>query len=262
MKLAISGKGGVGKTTVAALLCRIMAERGKKVVAIDADPDANLAGAIGINPEEAERIKPITDMPELIEERTGVRPGSGDTFFKLNPRVDDLPDLYGKEFEGIKILTLGHYKQGGAGCYCAENVMIKSLINHLLLRSNEALVIDMEAGIEHLSRGTAASVDAMIVVVEPGSRSIDTAKRIKKLTSDLGIRYYFIVANKIRSSEDREYINDSFEVGQIIGCLPYSDEIAHADQESRSPYRTSSQITEEISCILDALEGTLRRNGS
>ena len=179
MKLAVSGKGGVGKTTFSALLIRALNEQGKHVLAIDADPDANLAGALGIT--DSEEITPISEMKELIFERTEARPGSIGSFFKLNPKVDDLPEALSIKLENIKFMKLGGVKKGGSGCICPESTLLRVLITHIVLVRDEIVVMDMEAGIEHLGRATASAVDKLIVVVEPGRRSIDTAGHIKQL---------------------------------------------------------------------------------
>src|SRR4030042_1717793 len=178
MKLAVSGKGGVGKTTFAALLIRTLSREGKHVLAIDADPDANLASALGIS--GAEKITPISEMKELIFERTETKPGSIGGYFKLNPKVDDLPDSLSVKFENIKLMRLGGIKKGGAGCICPESTLLKVLVSHIVLARDEVVVMDMEAGIEHLGRATAKAVDKLIVVVEPGRRSIDTAAHTRQ----------------------------------------------------------------------------------
>src|SRR5512136_209309 len=185
MKLAISGKGGVGKTLLAALLSREYAGNGYEVLAIDADPDTNLASALGFpDPDE---ITPISEMKELIEERTGVIPGQPGVMFKLNPKVDDIPEKFARKIDGIRLMVMGKIKKGGSGCYCAENTLLQALIVHLLLARNEVVILDMAAGIEHLGRATAKYVDKLIVVVEPGRKSVETALRIKKLAQDIGL---------------------------------------------------------------------------
>ncbi len=253
MKLAVSGKGGVGKTTFCALLAWGLSDKGYRVVAVDADPDSNLAGALGIDPVTIQQAGPITAMDDLIEERTGVRPGERGGFFKLNPHVSDIPDRYSLKIDNISVLTLGKCKKGGSGCYCAENVIVKRLIDYLLLSREETLVIDMEAGIEHLSRGTAASVDALVTVVEPGMRSIDTARKVDELVKDLDIPRHLIVANKVRDKEDREFLVAMLSSYDILGFIPYDIRLIKVDREGRSPYKESPDIMFEMDNILSKL---------
>src|SRR5512139_2251397 len=206
MKIAISGKGGVGKTTLAGVMARLLAAGGRKVLAIDADPDANLASAIGLPKELLAKLAPIAAMTSMIEERTGSKKGSYGTMFKLNPRVDDLPEEMGVTYEGVRVLLLGCIPQGGGGCFCPENVLLKNLVRHLLVQPQEALIIDMEAGLEHLGRGSTSHVDALIVVVEPGQRALNTARQIRKLGEDLRIQKIMVVGNKVTGEEDRRII--------------------------------------------------------
>src|SRR5208337_5564057 len=159
MKVAVSGKGGVGKTTLAGVMARVLAGRGHKILAIDADPDANLASAIGVSQEELAKIKPLAQMKDLIEERTGAQKGSYGAYFKLNPQVEDLPDRFSVSKDGVKLMVLGTIPQGGGGCFCPENVVLKSLLAHAFIERDEYLIVDMEAGLEHLGRGTTAYMD-------------------------------------------------------------------------------------------------------
>jgi CO dehydrogenase maturation factor len=235
MKIAISGKGGVGKTTLAACLVKYYADRKYKVIAVDADPDANLASALGLGQDEALKITPLIEMKKLIEERTGAKPGGYGAFFKLNPRVDDIPEKFGIDIGGVRLLVAGTIKAGGSGCYCPENVLLKNLFRHLVINQEEIVILDMEAGIEHLGRGTCENMDALIIVVEPGLRSVQTAKSVRKMADDLGIKELYVVVNKIRTDEERKFIKDSISDFAILGELPYSEKVRESDIGYFSP---------------------------
>ncbi|RLB28416.1 MAG: carbon monoxide dehydrogenase [Deltaproteobacteria bacterium] len=239
MKIAISGKGGVGKTTFASFLIKAFAEQGKKVLAIDADPDANLAQALGI--KGSSDIVPISEMKALIEERTEAKVGSMGSFFKLNPKVDDLPEKLSIELNGIKLMVLGGVKKGGAGCICPESTLLKNLVRHVVLARNEVIVLDMEAGLEHLGRGTAMAVDRLIVVVEPGRRSIETAYHIRDLATDIGLKKLSLVGNKIRSEKDKEFLTRQMPEFQFLGFIPFGGEIIEADLEGRPPFEKNPE---------------------
>lgn len=243
MKIAVSGKGGVGKTTFAALLVRTLNENGKHVLAIDADPDANLASALGIT--DAETITPIAEMKELIFERTEAKPGSIGGFFKLNPKVDDLPDALSTRLENIKLMRLGGVKKGGAGCICPESTLLKALITHIVLARDEVVVMDMEAGIEHLGRGTARAVNKLLVVVEPGRRSIDTAGHIRQLAHEIGLKNIAVIGNKIRGQKDEDFLKKHLTGFEYMGSLPYDDALIEADLNGASPYDTNS-LTKDV----------------
>ena len=251
MKIAISGKGGVGKTLLAALLSQKFADSGYSVLAIDADPDANLAATLGF--PEPEKITPISDMKELVEERTGARPGKAEVYFKLNPRVDDLPEKYALKRNGVRLMVMGHVKRGGSGCYCPENVLLQALVNHILLARDEVIILDMEAGIEHLGRATARAVDKLIMVVEPGRRSIETAYTINKLARDIGLQNIVVVGNKIRSQADREFLISSLPGFEFFGFIPYEQAIVDADLANRPLIDASPRVTSEVENIFHQL---------
>jgi len=254
MKIAISGKGGVGKTTLAGVMARILADEGRKVLAIDADPDSNLASAIGLPKEDLAKLSPIASMTSLIEERTGAQKGTYGPMFKLNPKVDDLPDEMGVSFKGVKLLLLGCIPQGGGGCFCPENVLLKNLVRHLFVRREEAVIVDMEAGLEHLGRGSTGYVDGLIIVVEPGQRAINTAKQIKKLGDDLHLKNMMIVGSKVTSEEDRKIIEENLSDFPILGHMSFNAKILQADREGKSPYDIDEKIKEEVKGILKELE--------
>ena len=238
MKLAISGKGGVGKTTFAALLIRSLSRDGRRVLAIDADPDANLAAALGI--ADADKITPIADMKDLVFERTGAQPGSIGGYFSLNPKVDDLPEALSAKLENIKLMRLGGVSKGGAGCICPESSLLKAMVRHVVLQRDEVVVMDMEAGIEHLGRATAKAVDKLIVVVEPGRRSIDTAGHIRQLASEIKLNNIAVVGNKIRGPKDEAFLKEHLDGFEFLGFLPFDDALIEADLQGKSPFDVDS----------------------
>lgn len=251
MKLAVSGKGGVGKTTFAALLIRTLSRQGKHVLAIDADPDANLASAVGV--PDADRIVPIAEMKDLIFERTEAKPGTIGGFFKLNPKVDDLPDALSARLENIKLMRLGGVKKGGSGCICPESTLLKALITHVVLARNEVVVMDMEAGIEHLGRATARAVDRLFVVVEPGRRSIDTATHIKQLAAQIGIDQIAVIGNKVRSQSDADFLKRHLSDFEFMGFMPYDEALIEADLKGISPFDVNSAAVDAVRKIIDRI---------
>ncbi len=252
MKIAVSGKGGVGKTLLSALLALKFARDGYSVLAIDADPDANLAATLGF--PDPDKIVPISEMADLIEERTGARPGQPGTLFKLNPKVEDIPEKYAVVHRGVRIMVMGRLKRGGSGCYCPENALLQALITHLLLRKNEVVILDMAAGIEHLGRATARAVNVFIVVIEPGRKSIDTAIRIKELASDIGVNTIVAVGNKVRSTSDQEYLVSNLSDIPFIGFVPYDQSIIDADISGRDMINSVSEsVNTEIGRVFRKL---------
>ena len=238
MKIAVTGKGGVGKTTFSSMLSRMFAEDGYRVVAVDADPDANLALALGFPREVYDNIVPISEMKKLVSDRTAAETGTFNKMFKLNPKVDDIPEKYCQEYNGVKLLTLGTVDSGGSGCVCPEHVLLKRLCSHLILQNKDVVVMDMEAGIEHLGRGTAQGVDAFIVVVEPGERSLQTYRKVKKLGND---------------KEDEDFIKSNLEDGESLGFIYYNQDVINSDRSNQSPYDVSMKTKDEIKIIRDRL---------
>ncbi|MFH1059961.1 MAG: AAA family ATPase [Pseudomonadota bacterium] len=233
MKIAVSGKGGVGKTTFAAMLATTLAERGFKVLAVDADPDANLGQALGF--PDYDKLVPVSDMKDLIDERTDSKGGAMGTFFKLNPTVHDLPEKLSIEHNGVRLMVMGTVQKGGGGCICPASTMLKALMTHLVLLGKDVLILDMEAGLEHLGRGTARGVDFLVVVVEPGRRSIDTANHIRELARDIGLTRILIVGNKIRSQADREFLTKALAGFDFLGFIDYDNDIIAADMHAACP---------------------------
>ena len=253
MKIAITGKGGVGKTTFTAILARLYADEGKNVLAVDADPDANLGLALGFSEDQLKDIVPISQLKKLIAERTGSSEENFGKFFKINPRVDDVPEKYAKEVNGVKLLTLGTVETGGSGCVCPEHVLLKRLVSHLVVHNKDVVIMDMEAGIEHLGRGTTGSVDRFIVVIEPGARSIQTYEKVKELALDLGIKKVSVVANKVRNKEDEDFIKDRIK-DDLLGFIHYNQEIINADRQGQSPYDLSEEAIEEVRIIKQKID--------
>lgn len=252
LKIAIGGKGGVGKTTVTSLLARCLAaDERNKVIAIDADPVANLAAGLGI-PED-QPITPISELTDLIAERTGATPGTMGGFFTLNPKVDDIPDRFSLSRDGVRLLVMGTVQSGGSGCICPESTILKALMNHLVLVRDDIVIMDMEAGVEHLGRATSSSVDALLVVVNPGARSRAAAGKIRKLGQDIGIKNIMVLGNRVKVPEDEQIIRESLPDFEILGFLPEQEEIVAADREGRRAYEDLSDAPEELFQIVKKL---------
>ena len=231
MKIAISGKGGVGKSTLAAALSLLLAQKGQTVLAVDADPDANLASALGLSADQQQIIVPIAEQAALIEERTGAKMGQYGQMFKLNPEVADIADKYATMHNGVALLVLGAVERGGGGCACPENVLLKALVADLVLYKDQTLIMDMEAGVEHLGRATTRAVDTMLIVVEPGQRSVECARKVMKLGHDIGLHSFKIIANKVSGSADEHFVRNSFPELELVGVIPFSEEFRALDRK-------------------------------
>jgi CO dehydrogenase maturation factor len=255
MKIAIAGKGGVGKTTLSGVMARYLAEEGYTVLAIDADPDANLASALGFPAELLKGVTPLAEMTPLVEERTGAQKGTFGGVFKLNPKVDDLPDSYSVTHHGVKLLILGNIPQAEGGCFCPENVLLKGLLHHILVGRDEVVIIDMEAGLEHLTRGSTKHVDAFLIVVEPGQRSITTAHQICRLAKDLSVPKVYGVGNKVAAPEDQALIEKGLTEIPFIGHIAFNQKIVEADKQGISPYDLNGALKEEVKKIIERLRG-------
>jgi len=230
MKLAITGKGGVGKTTLTALLAQAYADAGREVLAVDADPSPCLAGALGFPDELRAKLHPVAEMDALIEERTGAKPGTVGGFFTINPRVDDIPERFSVLHRGVRLLEMGSVDLGGSGCICPESAMLKTLFTHLLFRKDDVLLLDMYAGVEHLGRATVDFVDAMLVVVEPTRRSLGTAAQIKKLANDIKLDRLYLVGNKVRNDDEAKFLEAETPDMPVLGYLPADMKVQEADR--------------------------------
>ncbi len=263
MKIAITGKGGVGKTTLTALIAQVYADKGRQVLAVDADPSPCLAGALGFPEDQRAKLHPISEMDELIFERTGARPGTIGGFFTLNPRVDDIPERFSVTHRSVRLLEMGSVDLGGSGCICPESAMLKTLFTHLLFRKDDVLLLDMYAGVEHLGRATVDFVDAMLIVVEPTRRSLGTAMQIKSLASDIGLTRLYLVGNKVRNQEEADFLVQETPGMPIVGYMPADLAVQEADRLGIPVYDHVPLLryaAERISNSLDQLikEGTDR----
>ena len=227
MKLAVAGKGGVGKTTLVALLARAAAARGYRVLVVDADSDPNLATTLG----HTEPVAPLANEEELIAERAGTG-----GFIRLNPTVDDIPARYIVERGGIRLLVLGGIRGAGAGCACPANALLKALLAHLLVREGDLVLLDMEAGIEHLGRGTVRNVDALVVVVDSDRKTLETAERTISLARDLGIARILAIGNRVHDADDTAEIHAGLPEGvPLVASVPYLDALRIAARRGSLP---------------------------
>lgn len=253
MKLAISGKGGVGKTTLTALLAQAYAELGRDVLAVDADPSPCLAGALGFPPDLRAKLHPIAEMDELIEERTGAKPGTTGGFFTLNPRVDDLPERFSVVHRGVRLLEMGSVDVGGSGCICPESAMLKTLFTHLMFRKDDILILDMYAGVEHLGRATVDFVDAMLIVVEPTRRSLGTAAQIKKLALDIGLKRLWLVGNKVQDDAEIAFLEAETPGLPLLGVMLTDPLVQQADRLGVAVYDHSATLKQSARAMAQTL---------
>ena len=231
LKIAVTGKGGVGKSTLTAILAHYANNDGKSVLAVDSDPDANLAFALGVPEIDRNTYVPIAERTELIEERTGAKLKEFGQIFKLNPKVSDVADRFSIDYQGIHLLVMGAIEKGGSGCACPENVFLRNLLSNIILNRDDFVIVDMEAGIEHLGRATAKGVNMLIAVTEPTPQSIATSISIDKLARQIGIESIYFVGSKIDNESEKQYLTEKLDAERIIGFLPYSENIRAAERK-------------------------------
>jgi CO dehydrogenase maturation factor len=236
LKLAISGKGGVGKSTLAAVFAHLAVQEGWRVLAVDADPAASLAATLGMPEDARQKIVPLAERRALIEARTGARVRQYGQIFKLNPEVADIAEKESASFRGIHLLVLGAIERGGSGCACPESVLLRELLADLILYKDDCVILDMEAGLEHLGRATARGVDLLLVVAEPSNRAVEVAGSIRRLAGEACIRRTAVVGNKVSTVEEEEFLRQAFDDGGYLGSLPFDPVIQRADRENRSVF--------------------------
>ena len=246
VKIAIGGKGGVGKTTVCAIWAQLFAEDGFDVLAIDADPNANLASAFGIASQQSP--EPLIKMKALIAERTGTGKDAVGAYFKLNPKVSDLPEKCWLEANGLKLLVLGAITQAGGGCACPEGAFLKALLTHTILQRQEMVLIDLAAGVEFMGRASVQGIEALVLVVEPGGRSIETANNMAKMAKELGIGCVGAIANKITRNRQtqRDLIKSQLKDTMLLGSIQYSQSLQEADLKRAPAIGADPETTEEL----------------
>ena len=255
MKIAVTGKGGVGKTCISALLAMLYAEEGRRVIAVDADPDPSLNFYLGFPP--GTEVTPIIKMKEMIAGRMGTSPGERSAYFRMNPRVDDIPEQYSLVKGNVRLLVMGTVAGAGTGCTCAENAFLRELLNHLLLDREEVVIVDLVAGVEHLGRGTAEGVDAMVVVTEPNLPGLETSRRILKLAPGLNIPSLPLVANKVASGEEMDLIQAHFPDKKIAAWIPYSDTFRLRAGSGQDITRVDPAVLEEVIKLKQAIDKEL-----
>jgi CO dehydrogenase maturation factor len=251
MKIAIGGKGGVGKTTVCAVWAQLFAADGFDVMAVDADPNTNLCSAFGLDSEQSP--EPLISMKELIGERTGTGKDTVGAYFRMNPKVSDLPDEYSVEINGLKLLVLGGITHGGAGCACPEGAFLKALLTHTILQRREVVLVDLAAGVEFMGRASIQGIDGLVIVVEPGSRSIETAMNMAKMAKELGVKQTAAIINKITEPAQLKTIQSQLSDIPVLACIEYSGAVQQADLSRENVFNADSALVDKLKVAKNGL---------
>ena len=258
LKIAVSGKGGVGKTTVCAVLAHLFAEDGLEVLAIDADPDPNLASALGVPAESIP--EPLIGMKDLIRERTGATPGAVGQYFKLNPKVSDLPEQYSYKIDGVNLLSLGGIENAGSGCACPEGAFLKALLTYVILQRQEVILVDLAAGLEFMGRACVKGVDVLVAVVEPGARSIETARNIASMATEMGIPHAGVFINKVTDPGQIEIIKSQLDNITVLGSYKYDASVQAADLQRTSVLNASIELVDELKKAKEVMTDLFLKN--
>jgi CO dehydrogenase maturation factor len=254
MKVAVSGKGGVGKTLIAAGLARGFAERGLKTMAIDADSSPNLGLTLGLSAEETRKIVPISENKELVESKTSTG-YSG--VYRLSFTVDDIVRDYSVSTPfGVNLIVMGTVQSMGSGCMCAPNAVIRALLRHLIVDRNEAVVLDLEAGVEHIGRGTARQVDALLIVADSNLKSLEIAKHIHDLAANAGLKQLYLIGNRIMNETQKEAVTSFAEKNGLstLTFIPFDEKVTEADMLGETPLKNKEiKAMHAIDNICDVL---------
>lgn len=214
IRIVVTGKGGVGKTTISAALARLLAREGRRTLAVDADAQLNLAAALGMPRDVAETLVPLSHHHDWIEEKTGARPGDGfGQLMRLNPDVDDVVDRFGQRApDAVRFLAMGTISGAGGGCLCPENILLAQTVRAIGLREGEAIVMDTQAGVEHFGRALARGFGHAVVVTDPTYSGIGVALSAARLARDLGIPSVHLAINRVRDPDDERRVRAEIEM--------------------------------------------------
>lgn len=265
MKILVAGKGGVGKTTISALLAHILADKGYNILALDTDSVPNLAQSLGVPFEEALEIVPLSRNEKLAEERTGARPGEGwGVLFSLTPKVDDLADQYGIAIKpNLKLVVVGSIEQSKEGCLCPAIALARAFLMHVLLSEKDIVIVDSEAGAEVFGRGLAEKFDVMICIAEPTLKSLMIARKLIEMGKQLNISNIFLVINKVRNSlKASQLYAKVFSDSTPYHLVSFDESVIHADNEGKgiNTIPKDSSVYRDIEALAKKILGIKKRS--